>query len=52
LKGSKQADTLPEPMAHAMTEQLKGQLDLSPVQTTQVYAAALACRQAYREMLR
>jgi hypothetical protein len=46
------ADTPPEPMAHAMTEQLKGQLDLSPAQTTQVYAAALACRQAYREMLR
>jgi protein involved in temperature-dependent protein secretion len=46
------AATPPEPMAHEITEQLKGQLDLSPTQTTQVYAAALACRQAYQEMLR
>jgi hypothetical protein len=46
------AATPPEPMAHQMTEQLKGQLDLSPAQTTQVYAAALACRQAYQAMLR
>lgn len=46
------AATPPEPMAHKMAEQLTGQLGLSPAQTTQVYAAALACRQAYREMLR
>jgi protein involved in temperature-dependent protein secretion len=39
-------------MAHQMTEQLKGQLSLSPAQTTQVYAAALACRKAYQDMLR
>ena len=45
------AATPPEPRAHQMTEQLKGQLDLSPTQTTQVYAAALACRQAYQAML-
>lgn len=46
------ADTPPEPMARELTEQLQGQLGLSPAQTTQVYAAALACRQAYRDMLR
>lgn len=42
----------PEPTAREMTAQLKGPLGLSPAQTTRVYAAALACRQAYRAMLR
>lgn len=46
------ADTPPEPTARQLTEQLKGQLSLSPAQTTQVYEAALACQQAYRAMLR
>lgn len=46
------ADTPPEPMARLLAEQLKGQLSLSPAQTTRVYAAALARRQAYQTMLR